>query len=376
MEPIDLHDKLRRTLLEELRAATPTMVEQLAELVNAESSSSDLSAIKACAEVIATLGAKITGTEAEEIDVDGRRHLRWQFGGEEPRVVLVGHFERWPFHVEDGRATGPGTFDMKAGIVQMFHALAALPPTERDGLACVLTSDEELGSQTSRALIEDTARGARAALILEPSADGALKVARKGTSMYELQITGRAAHAGNEPEKGANATVELAHQVLAIGPLARPDLGTTVTPTVASSGTTTNTVPAHAVLHIDVRCSVRDEQDRVDRAFRQIRPVVDGTRIDIVGGPNRPPLDREASAALFEMAGRVADRLGLGSLEGVAVGGGSDGNFTAGLGVPTLDGLGAVGTNAHAEGEYVLVDAMAERAALLAGLIASIHSDA
>jgi glutamate carboxypeptidase len=357
------------------------MVDELRVLVGAESPSADPEATKVCAEAVAALGAKLTGVDAQPIDVDGRRHLRWRLGRADPEVVLIGHFDtvwplgtiaRWPFSVGDGRATGPGSFDMKAGIVQMFHALAALSETERDGVVCLLTSDEELGSLSSRPLIEETAAGVRAALILEPSAAGALKVARKGTSMYEVHITGRAAHAGNEPEKGANATVELARQIQTVAELGRADLGTTVTPTVAGSGTTTNTVPAHAVLHVDVRCQRPDEQQRVDAAFRALRPTVDGTSLEIRGGPNRPPYDRSASASLYQEAQRVAMALGLGRLAGVEVGGGSDGNFTAGLGVPTLDGLGAVGAHLHAEGEYVEVEAMAERAALLAGLVAAI----
>lgn len=371
-------------LLDDLRAATPAMVEDLAALVNVESPSSDLKATAACAAVVDEMASRYLGCEAERIEIDGRVHLRWRFGSRgAPAVVLIGHFdtvwpmgtlERWPFAVEGGQATGPGSFDMKGGIVQMFHAIAALPEEERAGLVCVLTSDEELGSLTSRALIEETVDGARAALVLEPSSDGSLKVARKGTSMYEVHIVGRAAHAGNEPEKGANATVELAHQVLAIAELGQPNLGTTVTPTVASSGTTTNTVPAAAVVHVDVRCLQVSEQQRVDDAVRKLVPAVDGTKLEITGGPNRPPYDRSVSADLFEQARRVATSLGLSSIDGVEVGGGSDGNFTAGLGVPTLDGLGAVGAHPHGEGEYVVVDAMAERAALLAGLISALRA--
>lgn len=377
--------RLDSGLLDDLRAATPAMVDDLAALVNVESPSSDLEATASCASAVSEMGARYLQRQPERIEIDGRVHLRWRFdtdGGAAP-VVLVGHFDtvwplgtlrRWPFEVESGQATGPGSFDMKGGIVQMFHAIGALPEEERAGLVCLLTSDEELGSLTSRALVEETVAGARAALILEPSAGGALKVARKGTSMYEVHITGRAAHAGNEPEKGANATVELARQVLAIAEMGQPDLGTTVTPTVASSGTTTNTVPAEAVVHVDVRCLQVSEQERVDEAFRKLAATVDGTKLEILGGPNRPPYDRSVSADLFEQARRVATSLGLSSIDGVEVGGGSDGNFTAGMGVPTLDGLGAVGAYPHAEGEYLVVEAMPERAALLAGLISALRA--
>lgn len=364
--------------VEVFRKKTPAMLEQLSLLVNAESGSTDLDGIGACADIIRDISADLTGRAPERVDTAGRIHLVWRPGPDDrpPAVLLIGHFDtvwphgtvaRWPFAFDDERATGPGAFDMKAGIVQMFHALAHTGSPEN--VAYVLTSDEELGSQTSRLLIEQIAEGATATLVLEPSADGALKVARKGTSMYEIAVEGRAAHAGLEPENGANATVELAHQILAVTQVARPDIGTTVTPTVASGGTTTNTVPANAVVHVDVRAETQDEQDRVDKEIRSLRPHVDGTRLIVSGGPNRPPFSKDASASLFDEAQEAAATLGLEPLRGEAVGGGSDGNFTAGLGVPTLDGLGAVGGKAHAEGEWVHIPSMAERAALLAELI-------
>lgn len=356
------------------------MVADLADLVRSESPSDDPELLRRCAARISELGVRLLGAAPAEVAVDGRVHLVWRFG-RRPAVVLVGHYDtvwpagtidRWPFEVDgEGRATGPGAFDMKAGIVQMLHALSLVPPDllEAGGLAVVLTADEETGSVTSRRLIEETAQGARAALVLEPSAGGALKIARKGTSMYQVTASGRSAHAGLEPEKGVNATVELAHQVLALAALGRPELGTTVTPTVASAGTTTNTVPAVAVLHVDARASDPAEQRRVDTEIRALAPVLAGSRLTIEGGINRPPLDQSRSEGLMSLAVSVAARIGLPPIAGVSVGGASDGNFTAGIGVPTLDGLGADGDGAHAEGEYALVDAMPERAALLAGLV-------
>jgi glutamate carboxypeptidase len=352
------------------------MIDQLAALVGVESPSSDLDRLADCAAVVSEIGEKVMGAPPDREVVDGRIHLVWRFGTE-VKVALIGHYdtvwpagtlERWPFAVDDqGRATGPGAFDMKAGIVQLFHAVACLPSP--DGVTVVLTADEELGSQTSRRLIESVAGGARAALVLEPSARGALKTARKGTSMYEVHAIGRSAHAGLEPEKGINATIELAHQVLTVAAMGRPEIGTTVTPTVASAGTTTNTVPAESVLHIDVRATEPDEQIRVDRAVRALAPSVPGAQLRIEGGINRPPLPASSSAGLYALAADVAGALGGRRPDGVAVGGASDGNFTAGIGVPTLDGLGADGDGAHAEGEYVVVSAMPERAALVAGLI-------
>lgn len=375
-------------MLDGLRSRLPEMTAQLAELVQCESPSSDLDRLAKCASKVRALGHSMLGVEAQEIDVDGRIHLLWRVGGDaaaRPEVVLIGHYDtvwpagtldRWPFSIDgEGRATGPGAFDMKAGIVQMFHALSVIdwPATDNGagggGVAILLTCDEELGSPTSRQLVEDTARGARAALILEPSAAGALKVARKGTSMYEIHVVGRSAHAGLEPERGINATVELAHQVLAVNALGRPEAGTTVTPTVVSAGTTTNTVPAAAVLHIDGRATEVAEQERVDAAIRRLAAVLPGAELRIDGGINRPPLEAASSASLVPLALAVADRLGIGELEGVSVGGASDGNFTAGIGVPTLDGLGADGDKAHAEGEYVKLAAMPERAALVAGML-------
>ncbi|MBV9253341.1 MAG: M20 family metallopeptidase [Actinobacteria bacterium] len=352
------------------------MVDLLAALVAAESPSSEPDAVAACARLVADAGASLLGDKAEEVVVDGRTHLRWRFGPGPTRVVLVGHvdtvwprgtIDRWPFSITDGIATGPGAFDMKAGIVQLLYALAAVD--DRDGITVLLTADEEIGSPTSRALIEDTARGAAAALILEPSAGAALKTARKGVSNYQVIARGRAAHAGLEPEKGVNAAVELAHVVVGLSALAQPDQGTTVTPTVVHAGTATNVVPAEATLDVDVRAATPDEQDRVDAAFRRLTPTLAGAELEVRGGPNRPPLPTASSFDLFRRAQAVAARLGQPDLEGVEVGGGSDGNFTAAVGVPTLDGLGAVGGGAHAEGEHVVLAAMPGRVALLAELV-------
>ncbi|MFQ6271328.1 M20 family metallopeptidase [Kutzneria viridogrisea] len=344
------------------------MLADLAALVGVESPSADPAALARCAEVVADLGERLTGLAPQRVGP----HLLWRYSAR-TEVLVLGHYDtvwplgtlaRWPFSVTEGVATGPGCFDMKAGLVQAFHALSTLDSL--DGVAVLVTADEEIGSPGSRPLIEDTARGARAAFVLEASADGgALKTARKGTSIYHLEVQGLAAHAGLEPERGVNATIELAHQVLALSAIARPELGTTVTPSVASAGTTVNTVPAAARVSVDVRTSSLAEQRRVDEEIRSLCPVLPGALLRLDGGPNRPPLERSSSAALFELAQQVSAT----PLTEVAVGGASDGNFTAGVGVPTLDGLGAVGGGAHAEGEHVVVDRMPERAELLAALI-------
>jgi glutamate carboxypeptidase len=233
----------------------------------------------------------------------------------------------------------------------------------------LLTTDEETGSPTARAVIEETAVGIPAALVLEPSASGALKTERKGVGLYRLDVQGRAAHAGLDPEKGANAAVELAHQLLAAAALARPEIGTTVTPTVVRAGSAVNTVPAEAFAQLDVRAATLAESDRVGDALAALQSFGAGTTLTIERTIFIPPLERRASVALFERASGLAAELGLQPLAEAAVGGGSDGNVLAGLGLDVLDGLGAVGDHAHAEGEYVEVDALAERASLVAALV-------
>ncbi|GLW11001.1 glutamate carboxypeptidase [Microtetraspora sp. NBRC 13810] len=388
----------------------PKMLADLEELVLCESFSADLDAVARSADVVAAQGARLLGARPDRIVIDGVTHLRWTFGT--PRVLLLGHHDtvwpvgtlaRHPWSVLDGVARGPGVFDMKAGLVQLFHALAALPSL--DGVSVLVTGDEEVGSVTSRALIEESARGCAAVFVPEPSAGGALKTARKGISLYEVVLHGRAAHAGLEPERGINATVEAAHQILAIASLAAladtdtdtdtdtaPAAGegsgkgtgegsgkgdggaggTTVTPTVVAAGTTGNTVPATARISVDARVATMAAQARVDELMRGLSPRLPGARVEVLGGPNRPPLEEAASRELFALAQKIAAELGMAPLRGVAVGGGSDGNFTAGAGYPTLDGLGAVGGGAHADDEHVVVADMPSRATLLAGLVATV----
>lgn len=360
------------------------MVAALRTLVEAESPSSQPAALRACAAAVAALGEELLGAAPEWLEADGHPHLRWSWGHAPARVLLLCHLdtvwplgtlEGWPFTVTGGVASGPGAFDMKAGLVQGLYALAALGAEGRDGVTVLVTSDEEIGSPTSRALIEQAARGVAAALVLEPSAGeaGALKTVRKGVATYQVDVTGRAAHAGLEPERGVNALVELAHQTLALRRVADPAKGTTVTPTVASAGTTDNTVPAQALLRIDTRAATPEEQARVDRELHALRPVLAGARLTVRRETMRPPLPASASAELFGLAQRLAAELGIGPLEQATVGGGSDGNLTAGMGVPTLDGLGAVGGGAHAPGEHVRVAAMPQRAALVAALIEALR---
>jgi glutamate carboxypeptidase len=365
--------------------ALPAMLADLEELVRCESFSADHAAVARSARVVGALGRRLLGAGPETIVIDGVTHLRWTFGT--PQVLLMGHHDTvWPMNsiknhpwsVADGIVRGPGVLDMKAGLVQMFHALASLPSP--DGVCVLINGDEELGSATSRQLIEESARGCVAAFVLEASADeeGALKTARKGTSRYEVVVHGRAAHAGQEPQKGVNAAVEAAHQVLSIAGLeaamavdgADSVLGSaTVTPTLLSAGSSRNTVPALARVSVDVRVPTPVAQDRIDALMRGLTPRTPGARLEVLGGSQRPPMEPGSSAELFGLANQLAAELGQEPLRGIAVGGASDGNYTAAAGCPTLDGLGAVGGGAHANTEYVEVAQMVPRTRLLTQLI-------
>ncbi|WP_328752882.1 M20/M25/M40 family metallo-hydrolase [Streptomyces sp. NBC_00285] len=362
------------------------MLADLEELVTCESFSTDHASVTRSAEVVGALGKRLLGTEPETVVIDGVTHLRWAFGT--PRVLLLGHHDTvWPigslrthpWSVADGIARGPGVLDMKAGLVQMFHALASLP--SMDGVHVLVTGDEEVGSPTSRKLIEEAARACRAALVLEAAADekGALKTARKGTSRYEVVVHGHAAHAGLEPHRGVNAAVEAAHQLLAVAGIgaamgavgaAHPVLGvSTVTPTLLSAGSTRNTVPARARVAVDVRVPSVDAQEWIDELMHALAARVPGARLEILGGAQRPPMDPVSSTDLFALASRIATGLDQEPLRAAAVGGASDANYTAAAGCPTLDGLGAVGGGAHADTEHVEVSRIVPRARLLAQLI-------
>ncbi|BFU47397.1 M20/M25/M40 family metallo-hydrolase [Krasilnikovia sp. MM14-A1004] len=351
------------------------MLEDLRTLVEVESPSLDVDAVTASAKTVAAVVESRLGRRAVLVEGEAGPHVRWSGGGD-PKVLILGHhdtvfplgtLERRPFRVQDGRATGPGVFDMLGGLVQAIHGLASLD--DRSGIEILVTADEEVGSATSRALIEERALACGAVLVLEGAADdGGLKTGRKGCGTVEVSITGRASHAGLEPEAGINALVEAAHQVLEIASLNRPEIGTTVTPTVATAGTASNVVAAAATITVDVRVESAGEKDRVESAFAALTPRLDGAVITVRGGVHRPPMPESSAAELFALAQQLLPGIG-----GKKVGGGSDGNFTGALGVPTLDGLGAVGGGAHADHEYVIVDLMAERANLVAGLVKAIR---
>ena len=350
------------------------MIDDLRLLVEVESPSHDVDALTESAHVVAAMIERHLGSPATLVESQVGPHVHWSGGGD-PKVLILGHHDTVfplgtlaarPFQVADGRATGPGVFDMLAGIVQALHGLARLD--DLSGVELLFSSDEEVGSHASRELIEQRAQACGAVLVLEPSADGGvLKTGRKGCGTFEVVVRGRAAHAGLEPERGINALVEASHQVLAINQLGRPELGTTVTPTVASAGTADNVVPAQARLRVDVRVESADERHRVETEMAALTPVVAHAELSVTGSIGRPPMPESASADLMPLAQQIDPEI-----SGAAVGGGSDGNFTAALGVPTLDGLGAVGGGAHADHEFVVVDTMPTRARLVAGIVAAL----
>ncbi|MGO1397890.1 MAG: M20 family metallopeptidase [Brevibacterium yomogidense] len=372
-------------LLSAAESRLPQMLEDIERAISIETPSSDLDAVARGAQDFAAFVTERLGATPETLTVDGVTHLRLRFGSGPAKVVLVNHqdtvwphgtLERIPFSHQDGVVRGPGSFDMLTGAVMSVHATAMLieqgGPEAVDGLSIVVTGDEEVGSATGAPLLREEAAQARAAFVMEAAAGegGALKIARKGTSMYTIVLHGRASHAGLDPEKGVNAGLEMSHQMLAVAGLANPEQGTTVTPTVFSGGTTTNTVPALAQFDVDVRAKTQAELQRVDEAIRALQPVLDGASIEVRGGINRPPMERSMAESLFDRAAALSESVGIEPPRGVEVGGASDGNYTAGDGIPTLDGLGAVGDGAHAEHEHALSSYIAPRTALLAALIA------
>ncbi|GAB3420159.1 zinc-binding metallopeptidase family protein [Flindersiella endophytica] len=356
--------------------------EALRELVEVESPSSEALAVERCADRLAEIGRTLTGFEPQRIPLEAGTPgaLTWRFGepADARRVLLLGHVDTvwplgtladWPITDTGDRMSGPGVFDMKAGLLVALFALARIGADAP--LTFLVTSDEEIGSAASRSLIEAEARQAQAVLVLEGAGPGGtLKSARKGWSIYQVRLRGKAAHAGLEPDKGRNALVCLAELVQSAATLSRPATGLTVTPTLAKAGTTVNTVPAQAEFSLDVRASTADDQQTIDAAIRRLGSADrGGVRVDVDGGVNRPPMEPTAAGSLLRRAEACAGQLGLPCPGAVTVGGISDANLTAALGIPTLDGLGAVGGGAHAAGEWVDIPATVERIDLLTALV-------
>jgi glutamate carboxypeptidase len=313
-------------------------------------------------------------------------HLQVDFATERSGkpVLLLGHLDTvyplgtlagMPCQVADGRLSGPGALDMKSGIAMILHAIDGLRTWHSDSLqrpvTVLLVSDEEVGSESSRPITESLARRSAAVLVLEPSYGirGAVKTARKGVGEYTLKVTGKAAHSGLDFEKGESAIVELAKQITAISKLVDLKRGLTLNVGVVSGGTRTNVIPAQATASLDVRVARMKDAAGIDRQLRALKPFNRKCRLEITGVVNRPPMERGAGVvALYRQASEIAKNLGW-KLEEASVGGGSDGNFTASLGIPTLDGLGGVGEGAHATHEFITLSELPRRAALLAELI-------
>jgi glutamate carboxypeptidase len=374
------------TLLQRAESSAGWLRDAVEALVRLESPSTDKAAVDRCGDEIARRFAEAGGRVHRVAQADRGDHLRVELGAADgPGTLVLGHFdtvwpvgqlERMPIREVEGRLHGPGVFDMKAGVAV---ALAAVRLLQADGaslprVVMLWTTDEEIGSGSSRALIESEARASRAVLVLEPSLPGgAAKTARKGCGDFSLTVHGVSAHAGIEPGKGANALHELAHQIVAIQALQDPGRGISVNVTVASAGSRTNVIPDRAQAAIDVRVPTMADARAIEAALAGLIPGTPGTRLEITGGVGRPPLERSPGVArLYEQARAAARELGRDLGEG-STGGGSDGNFTAALGVPTLDGLGPQGDGAHALHEHVLVADLGWRAALLATLLARLE---
>ncbi|MGD0414257.1 MAG: M20 family metallopeptidase [Terriglobales bacterium] len=374
------------------------IVSTIRELVEIESPSDNKAAADRAAEAVAHRFSQLGGEVRIHQAKDFGNHLQVDFAGDSNAkpVLLLGHYDTvyplgtlatMPCRAVGDKLTGPGVLDMKSGIALMLHALAALQDWHKQDLhkeawhggsprpvTVLLVSDEEVGSDSSRSITESLAKEAAAVLVLEPSygLQGAVKTARKGVGEYLVKVTGKASHAGLDFQKGANAILELARQIERISSFTELKRGLTVNVGIVSGGSRTNVVPAEAAAQVDVRIARIKDAAGIDKKLRSLRPSNRKCKIEITGGINRPPMERTAGvAALYAQAAAVARELGW-KLGEAAVGGGSDGNFTASMGIPTLDGLGAVGDGAHAPHEHILISELPRRAALIAGLIEAV----
>ena len=380
--------RLPKKLLHLLKPRLPQMVATLRRFVTAESPSLEKAAVDRCCSVIAEEWNR-HGARVERIAQKHRGDLlritqALHKSRPSGQLLILGHYDtvystgtlaKMPFRLEGGKAYGPGTFDMKAGIVQALFALQALQQAEiplRKRLVFVWTSDEEIGSESSRKFLETEALRSDAVFVVEPSFGprGLLKTARKGIGEAELIVHGRASHAGLAPQEGINAIHELARQLARIEGWNDFRRGVTINAGIVEGGTRTNVIPERARAVLDLRAMRIYDMRGMERRLHALRPFHRGARLEITGGFDRPPLERKMSATLFARAKSLAKQMNL-YLGECTVGGGSDGNFTAALGIPTLDGLGAVGDGAHSSREHILINTMPARAALLAALLAA-----
>jgi glutamate carboxypeptidase len=363
------------------------ITETIRQLVEVESPSDNKAAVDQLGALLAGRFEKIGGHAKFHRAQNFGDHLQVDFPGarDGKPVLLLGHFDTvypmgtlstMPCRMGDGRLWGPGALDMKSGIALILHAIEGLRAWHGDSVprpvTVLLVTDEEVGSESSRRITESLARKSEAVLVLEPSygIKGALKTARKGVGEYTLRVTGKAAHSGLDFDKGENAIVEMAKQITAISKLVDLKRGLTLNVGIVSGGTRTNVVPALATASLDVRVARMKDASAIDRRLRALKPFNRKCKLEITGAVNRPPMERSAGGVmLYKKAWEIAQELGW-KLEEASVGGGSDGNFTASLGIPTLDGLGGVGEGAHATHESVIISELPRRAALLAQMIA------
>jgi glutamate carboxypeptidase len=373
-------------LLAYLTQQLPDALRLLEQMVNLESPSLDKPLVDRFTRFVGSKFEEIGG-QVDYVPTDRfGDHLRIQFTGtSKDRILLLGHtdtvwpfgeIQKRPFTMDGGKAMGPGVFDMKAGILLMWMAARAVKQQRGSfgrNLTILLTSDEEVGSNSSRALIEEEARECRAVLVLEPSLPGGvLKTARKGVGRFTIKAIGKAAHAGIEPSKGVNAIEEISRQVIKLHAMTDVARGTTVSVGVVQGGTRSNVVPAEAAIEVDVRITSVEEAARITNAIKALTPELAGGHLEIRGSINRPPMECTAETArLFEIAKGIAGRMSIDLKEG-STGGASDGNLTSALGIPTLDGLGPIGDGAHATGEWVETESLPQRAALVAQLIEAV----
>lgn len=379
-----------RAIYEWLRTRERSIVRLLERMVRIESPSNEKAAVDRMGALIAAewklRGARVTilrnRLQGDHIRAEISLSRDKAFGqilvlGHLDTVYPIGALRKTPFRISSGRVLGPGTFDMKGGLaiaLASMDALRALRIAPRSRIVFLWTSDEEIGSGSSRRAIEAEARKSKAVFVLEPAfgKDGRLKTQRKGVGEAEIIVSGRSAHAGIDPESGVNAVHELALQISRLREFNNPRRGITVQANVVNGGTASNVVPERARALIDLRVARVSDVSVLNRKLRALRPILRGAKIEVRGGVNRPPMERTPeSRRLFSLAQNLAREIGF-KLGEAATGGGSDGNFTAALGVPTLDGLGAVGEGAHSPRECVVLRALPQRAALLASLLASL----
>jgi glutamate carboxypeptidase len=375
-----------KEFLRALKPRLPEMLSTLQRLVLAESPSLEKEAADRCCDIVAAEWHK-RGASVERIvqKVRGDQlRITWWPQKSRPtgQLLVLGHYDtvyssgslaKMPFRVSGGKAYGPGIFDMKAGLTQALFALDALQQTKvplRHRLVFLWTSDEEIGSDASRKLIETEARRSDAVFVLEPSLGpkGLLKTARKGVGEAEIIVHGRASHAGLAPQEGINAIHELSRQLARIQEWNDPRRGVTINADVIEGGTRVNVIAERARAALDLRALRISDMRSIERRLHALRPILPGAKLEVRGGFNRAPLERKSSAALFTKAKALAAQMGL-SIGECTAGGGSDGNLTAAVGVPTLDGLGAVGHGAHSKNEHILINTMPVRTALLAALL-------